>query len=105
MTTIEELQKELMLLLERIGDFKVEPKKGSIHIVHGRAFVGIHPKKSYLGVNVVLDKNKAFPRADKIEQVSLNRFHHFFKIESKERMTISFVRLLQEAYHLTDPKR
>jgi len=105
MAATAELQKELMFLLEQIGEFKSEPKKESIHIVHGKAFVGIHPKKSYLGVNLVLDKSKTSPRADKIEQISLNRFHHFFKIESKEQMNKSFVRLLQEAYNLTNLKK
>ena len=104
MSATEELQKTLISLLEKIGEFKVEPKKESIHIVHGRAFVGIHPKKSYLGVNIVLDKSKAFPKADKIEQISLHRFHHFFKIESEEQMNISFVHLLREAYNLTNRK-
>lgn len=105
MNTTEELHKELLFLLKKIGKFTVEPKKESIHVVHGRAFVGIHPKKSYLGVNLVLDKSEASPRADKVEQVSLNRFHHYFKIESKQQMNTSFVRLLKEAYDLTSLKK
>jgi len=102
MHTTEELHKQLLALLKKIGKFEVELKKESIHVVHGRAFVGIHPKKNYLGVNLVLDKSETSPRADKVEKVSTNRFHHLFKIESKQQMNKSFARLLKEAYNLTN---
>ncbi|MGA9408543.1 MAG: DUF5655 domain-containing protein [Bacteroidota bacterium] len=104
MNSTEELYTELLSLLKRVGTFKTEHKKESIHIVHGRAFVGIHPKKSYLGVNIVLEKGEIPLKADKVEQVSSHRFHHFFKITSKRQMNKPFVRLLHEAYHLTNPK-
>ena len=103
MNTPEELYAELLSHLKKIGTFATEQKKESVHIVHRRAFVGVHPKKSYLGVNIVLEKKKASPRADKVDQVSSHRFHHFFKITSKRQMNKSFVRLLQEAYDLTTP--
>ncbi len=104
MNTTEELQKGLLALLKKIGKFTVEHKKESIHIVHGRAFVGIHPKKTYLGINLVFDKSETSPKADNVEKVSANRFHHFFKIRSKQQMNKSFVRLLREAYNLTNLK-
>jgi Domain of unknown function (DUF5655) len=102
MNTTEELHTQLPALLKKIGKFDVELKKESIHVVHGGAFVGIHPKKSYLRVNLVLDKRETSPRADKVEKVSANRFHHLFKIESKQQMNKSFARLLKEAYNLTN---
>ena len=102
--TIEELYTELLSLLKKIGTFKIERKKESIHLVHGRAFIGVHPKKSYLGVNVVLEKGSASLKADRVEQVSSHRFHHFFKITSKRQMNRPFIRLLHEAYNLTNLK-
>lgn len=105
MNTIEELHKQLLALLKKIGKFELELKKESIHVVYGRAFVGIHPKKSYLGVNLVLDKSETSPKADKVEKVSANRFHHYFRIESKQQMNAPFVRLLKEAHRLTSPKK
>ena len=104
MDSTEELYAELLSLLKKVGKFETEQKKESVHIVHGRAFVGVHPKKSYLGVNIVLEKGEASPKADKIEQVSSHRFHHFFKIMSKRQMNRSFIRLLHEAYNLTNRK-
>ena len=105
MTTTDDLQATLMRLLNSIGKYKMEQKKESIHIVRERAFLGIHPKKSYLGVNVVLDRSKAVPAASKVEQVSANRFHHFYKITDKREFNKLFVSLLKEAYDLARPKK
>jgi hypothetical protein len=103
MNTIEELQQQLMDLLDSIGTYKTEKKKASIHIVRDRAFVGIHPKKGYLGVNVVLKHAGASPPAANVEQVSANRFHHYYRITSGTELNKSFARLLKEAYDLAQP--
>jgi hypothetical protein len=105
MSNIGDLQVALMQLLESIGKYDVEQKKESMHIVRERAFLGIHPKKSYLGVNVVLDHSKASPSASKVEQVSANRFYHFYKITDKQELDRSFARLLKEAFDLAQPKK
>jgi len=105
MDTVDDLQAALMQLLRSIGPYKGERKKASIHIVQGRAFVGIHPKKSYLGVNIVLDYAKAVPSANKVERVSANRFHHFYKITEKRELNKSFSRLLKEAYDLAQSEK
>jgi hypothetical protein len=94
MNTIDDLQATLMQLLNSIGKYKMEQKRESIH-----------PKKSYLGVNVVLDRSNAAPSASKVEQVSTNRFHHFYKITDKRALNRSFARLLKEAFDLAEPKK
>jgi len=105
MNTIDDLQVTLIELLDSIGKYRLEPKKGSIHVLRDRAFIAIHPKKSYLGVNVVLDRSKAAPSASKVEKVSANRFHHFYKITDKRELNSSFARLLKEAFDLAQPKK
>ncbi len=104
MNDIDELQTGLMRLLDSIGTYTVQQKKESIHIVRERAFVGIHPKKSYLGVNVVLNRSTSSLPADKVEQVSANRFHHYFKITKAGELNKSFARLLKQAYDQAGPK-
>ena len=104
MDTIDNLQQELMKLLDSFGTYTTEQKKNSIHVVRERAFVGVHPKKSYLGVNVVLNRSKALPPASKVDQISANRFHHYYKITSKQQLGSSFTELLKEAYDLAQPK-
>ena len=103
--TVYDLHQTLIQLLNSIGKYKAEQKKDSIHIVRERAFVGIHPKKSYLGVNVVLNRSKASPVAAKVEQVSANRFHHYYKITSKQELNKSFAQLLKEAYNFAQPEK
>ena len=74
-----ELYNKLLRMIKGIGPYKAEVKKASIHLVNARAFAGIHPKKSYLGVNLVLSRARANPMADKVAQVSKNRFHNSFR--------------------------
>jgi hypothetical protein len=105
MDTVDDVQQTLMKVLDSLGTYKTERKKSSVHVVRKRAFIGIHPRKSYLGVNIVLDRAKAFPPASKVERVSANRFHHFYKITRKQEMNKSFSRLLKEAYKLAQPKK
>jgi len=97
---IRELYDELCGLLKSIGPYKAEVKKTSIHLVSKKAFAGVHPKKPYLGVNFVLSRPKTDPRAHEVEQVSKNRFHHFFQITSTLQMGKEFKALLREAYQL-----
>ena len=97
---IRELYNELGGMLKSIGPYKVEVKKTSIHLVNGKAFAGVHPKKSYLGINLVLSRPRTDPPAHKVDQVSKNRFHHFFQVTSTSQMGKEFRALLTEAYLL-----
>jgi hypothetical protein len=99
---IAELYDKLRAILKSIGPYKAEVKKTSIHLVNTKAFAGVHPKKSYLGVNLVLSRPKTDPPAHKVEQVSKNRFHHFFQITSAPQMGKEFKALIKEAYFLMD---
>ena len=104
MDSVEDLGKSFFRLLDSVGTYRIERKKGSIHITRERTFIGLHPMKSYLGINVVLDRAQAAPPASKVEKVSTNRFHHYYRITSKRELNRSFARLLREAYNLARPK-
>lgn len=97
---IAALYDDLLKILGGIGHYKAEVKKTSIHLVNTKAFAGIHPKKSYLGINLVLSRTKTIPAAHKVEQVSRSRFHHFFQITSASQMGKEFEGLVREAYAL-----
>lgn len=105
MDTVQELSKSFFRLLDSVGTYKIERKKSSIHITRGRAFLGLHPMKSYLGINVVLDRAEAAPSADKVEKISTHRFHHYYKITNKKELNGSFARLLREVYELAGSKK
>ena len=42
----------LLEVLRTLGPFKEEPKKTSIHLVNTSGFAGVHPRKSFLYLNV-----------------------------------------------------
>jgi hypothetical protein len=44
---------QVLTAVRDLGDNDVEVKKTSLHIVHGRAFLGIHPRKDGLLLNIV----------------------------------------------------
>ena len=66
----------LLEVLHTLGPFQEEPKKTSIHLVRNVGFAGVHPRKSYLILNLRTDYPLATPRITKSEQVSKNRFHN-----------------------------
>ena len=97
---IAELYDQLCAILKGLGPYTAEVKKTSIHLVNTKGFAGVHPKKSYLGVNLVLPRPRTDPPAQKVEQVSKNRYHHFFRITLASQMGKEFQALLKEAYLL-----
>ena len=99
---IVQLYARFCAILKSIGPFRAEVKRTSIHLVNTKGFAGVHPKKSYLGINLVLSRSKTDPSADKVEQVSKNRFHHFFQIRSTGEMGRGFRKLVKEAYLLME---
>src|SRR5579862_1532897 len=71
-------------VLHTFGPFQEEPKKTSIHLVRTVGFAGIHPRKSYLILNLRTDYPIDSPRVVKSEQVSKNRFHNEVKLTSPD---------------------
>lgn len=67
---------ELVALLDTLGPYEVENKKGSVHITNGRAFLGVHPRAGGLLVNIVTRSPLDSPRVRNAEQVSAGRCHN-----------------------------
>lgn len=92
---------ELLRRVKRIGEHEVEVKDTSIHIVHGRAFLGIHPRKDGLRLTIVLNRPLQNPRIKRSEQVSRNRYHHEIFIDTPEAIDRELAVWIGEAYGLT----
>ena len=92
---------KLLRCLDQFAEYTVENKKTSLHITHGRAFLGVHPRKSALLVNIVLDRPLETNRLKKSEKVSANRYHNEVVISSAEELDSELVGWLKEAYALT----
>jgi len=90
----------LLEVLHTFGPFQEEPKKTSIHLVRTVGFAGVHPRKSYLYLNLRTDYPIDNPRITKSEQVSKNRFHNEMKLASPGDVDEELLAWLKDAYAL-----
>jgi len=84
-----------------IGPHEIEDGKGSYLVRNGRAFLGVHPRRGGLLVNIVLDRGIHSERMAKVEQVSRARFHNELLLTSPQEVDHELVRWVREAYSLT----
>lgn len=96
-----EIYQKLLQELKWLGEFELEAKKTSLHITHGRAFLGVHPRKAGLLLNIVTDKPLESSRVKKLEHVSAQRYHNEILINSTEELDEELGGWLQAAYALT----
>lgn len=97
----EALFERLIQALDALGDFQVEEKKASLHVVAGKAaFLGVHPRKEGLRLNLVLARALSGGRVAKAEQVSKARFHNELDVRTVEDFDDELVEWLREAYEL-----
>ena len=96
-----EIYAGLLTDLAYLGPFEIEPKKTSLHITHGRAFLGVHPRKGALLLNLVLTEKIASKRIRKSERVSANRWHNELLVTSTEDLDAELGGWILAAYAAT----
>ncbi len=69
---------------------------------NGRAFLGVHPRRGALRVNVVLQRALTSRRVDKVEQVSRGRFHNEVLLTVPDDLDEEFGGWVAEARALTE---
>ena len=87
--------------VRELGPFEIEEKKTSLHLTHGRAFAGIHPRANGIILNLVFGAPLKHARVHKSEQVSANRHHVEFKLEDPADVDSQLVGWIKQAYSLT----
>jgi hypothetical protein len=92
---------ELVARLGNFAQFDVENKKTSLHIVHSRAFLGVHPRKDGLLLNIVTDAPITSARIKKTERVSANRYHNEIIVTSVQDLDKELLAWIERAYALT----
>jgi len=97
---VRELYESLLSKLKVVGPYKVEGKKTSLHLVNRAAFLGVHPKKEHLELNVVSSAPLDAKRGYKIEQVSKNRYHNRVRIERASDLDPELIHDIADAYRL-----
>ena len=91
---------KLLVALRDLGPFVVEEKKTSLHLTHGRAFAGVHPRSTGIILNLVFDRPVQDARVWKSEKVSANRWHVEFKVEDPTDVDAQLKKWLRQAYAL-----
>ena len=89
-----------MSRLKQFGPIAEEPKKTSIHLVNKTALAGVATRKTCLILTIKSNRPLASSRIHKTQQVSANRFHHEFKLLSREDGDGELTALLEEAFAL-----
>lgn len=97
---VRTIYSRLLEVLHSFGPFREEPKKTSIHLVTTSGFAGVHPRKSFLYLNVRLDRPLQGERVANSEQVSKNRYHNEIKITALDEVDDELIAWLKEAYAL-----
>ena len=90
----------LLEALHGLGPFSVEPKKTSIHLVNKVGFAGVHPRKSYMYLNLRTEHAITNTRVVKSEQVSKNRYHNEIKLAAPGDVDTELAAWLGAAYAL-----
>src|SRR6188474_572723 len=76
------IHEKLIKELQKFGTLKIEPKKTSIHLGNRFGFAGVYVRKDYINLEVHLNHKLTSKRVSKVEQASVNRFHHTIKLNS-----------------------
>ncbi len=95
---VHDLYELLLAKVKEIGVFSIEMKRTSIHLSKRAAFLGVHPKKKYLEINIV--SISRLGGRYKSEQVSKNRFHNRVRINSATDFDRELIRDIENAYAL-----
>ena len=91
----------IIAALTDLGPFEVEAKKTSLHITNGRAFLGVHPRRGALLLNIVTTEQLHSPRVRKAEHVSANRWHNEVLLAGPSELDSELRGWLAGAYALT----
>jgi hypothetical protein len=74
---VQAIYTRLLEVLSRLGPFQEEPKKTSIHLVRNTGFAGVHPRKSYLYLNLRTDypiDNPVLLKQSKSQRIAFMRW-------------------------------
>jgi hypothetical protein len=85
--------------LDGLGALGVEEKKTSVHVTNARAaFLGVHPRKQGLRLNIVLATPLEGARVVKSERVSANRFHNEVDVKDPAEIDAELLGWIRQAY-------
>jgi len=85
----------------KLGPFKEEAKKTSIHLVRSSAFAGVATRKTSLVLTLKAASDIKSPRVTKHEQVSASRWHLEVRLDSPRDVDAELKAWLKDAYEIS----
>lgn len=98
---VRDIYDRLAVALSKLGAFDAEAKKTSIHLVHGTAFAGAHPRKAWLDITIRTATPLSGPRVRAQQQVSKSRWHQDIRLVTPRDIDRELIAWLKVAYNLT----
>ena len=85
----------------KLGPFKEDPKKTSIHLVRSSAFAGVATRKTSLVLTLKAASDIKSPRVMKHERVSASRWHLEVRLDSPRDVDAELKAWLKDAYEIS----
>lgn len=97
-----DILEKLLEILDNVtdGQYIIEKKKTSLHVVAKSAFLGIHFMKDKLRLNIVLDHELTNELVRKVDKISANRFHNELDIDNPNQLDKEIESFIKNAYIL-----
>jgi hypothetical protein len=90
----------LLTAVGRFGPIREERGDRSVLLRSRGGFVGIHPKRDGLDLQIVTDHEIRAARVSKVDRVSASRFHVHVRVASPVDIDAQLLDWLREAYDL-----
>jgi hypothetical protein len=95
------IYKALTDSLSELEGWELQENASSFHVTHGRAFLGILPRRGGILVNIVLESELESDRVHRAERVSSNRWHNEVILKDVTEIDDEFLTWVRAAYALT----
>ena len=95
------LYNELLQAVSRVGPFREEIKKTTIHLVRKSAFVGVHFRKHHLIVTIKSSEPISCSRVFKTLRASPNRLYLDIRLTAAGDIDAELLRWVGESYQLS----
>jgi hypothetical protein len=91
----------LMDQISSLDGCELQENASSFHVAHGRAFLGIHPRRGGILLNIVLARQLESARVHRAESVSANRWHNEVILLDPKEIDAELLAWIHEGYSLT----
>jgi hypothetical protein len=88
----------LMDKISAMDGCELQENASSFHVAHGRAFLGIHPRRGGILVNIVLTRELESTRIHRAERVSANRWHNEIILKDPAEIDAELLNWISEGY-------